>query len=362
VPAYAGVPVTHRGVSTSFTVVTGHSRHAVDTETNWEALAAAGGTIVVLMGVAHRAEVARRLISGGLDVGTPVAAVRWGTRPEQRTTRTTLGALGDVQLDPPVTIVIGAVAGLNLDWFTPGPLAGRRVVVTRAREQASALASLLAALGAETIEMPVVEMADAADGGSALRAAVNELASFDWVVFTSANAAERVLQLVPDARSFGGARIAVVGSATAAALSRYRLVADLVPETFVGEGLVEVFPRGPGRVFFPRAAGARDVVENGLRKLGWDVVVADAYRTTVVQPSEDSLAAARGADAVTFTSSSTVTNYIAVAGLDAVPPIVACIGPITARTAQEAGLRVEVVAETATIESLVAALARRLGR
>jgi len=362
VPAYAGVPVTHRGLSTSFTVVTGHSRHAVDRETDWEALAAAGGTIVVLMGVAHRGAIAERLMAGGLPGDTPVVAVRWGTRADQRTLRTTLAGLGAVELEPPVTIVVGKVAGLDLGWFETRPLFGRRIVVTRARSQASGLLERLRAQGAETVEVPTIEIADPADGGERLRRAVGRLGSYDWVVFTSANAVERVLAEIPDARRFGAARIAAVGRATAAALERARLVADLVPGRFVAEGLLEVFPPGPGRVLLPRAADARDVLPDGLVSRGYDVDIVDAYRTVAAHPEPALLEAAAGADAITFTSSSTVTNFLAVAGRQRVPAVVACIGPITARTAEDAGLHVDVVAEESSVESLVDALARRIGR
>jgi len=358
VPAYAGIPVTHRGLATSFTVVTGHSRHAVDTETNWEALAAAGGTIVVLMGVAHRAELARRLQAGGLAPARPVAAVQWGTRPSQRTVRTTLAGLGDAALEPPATIVIGPVAALDLAWYEARPLFGRQVVVTRAREQAAEAVDALRDLGADVVELPVIAIADPADGGSALREAVARLGTYDWVVFTSANAVQRVMALVRDARDFGGARLAVVGARTAEALAAYRLVADLVPDRFVAEALLEAWPAGAGTVLLPRAAAARDVLPDGLRARGWQVDVVDAYRTVAARPSEAEWAAAAGADAVMFTSSSTVTNYLAVT--DRVPPVVACIGPVTARTAEAAGLRVDVVADESTVASLVAALARTL--
>jgi uroporphyrinogen III methyltransferase/synthase len=359
VPAYAGIPVTHRGLATSFTVVTGHSRHAVDTETNWEALARAGGTIVVLMGVAHRASIAERLQRGGLSGDTPVAAVHWGTRPGQRTVRTTLSALEQTELEPPAVIVIGAVAGLDLSWYESRPLFGRRIVVTRAREQAADTSARLRELGADVVEVPVIAIADPADGGAGLRDAVRRLATFDWVVFTSANAVERTLALVRDARSFGGACVAAVGSRTAEALARRGVVADLVPDRFVAEGLLEVWPSGQGSVLIPRAAVARDVLPEGLRARGWDVEVVDAYRTVAVAPSERELAAVGGADAVMFSSSSTVTNFLAVS--DRVPPVVACIGPVTARAAEAAGLHVDVIADESTVESLVAALARRLG-
>lgn len=359
VPAYAGIPVTHRGLATSFSVVTGHSRHAVDTETDWEALAAAGGTIVVLMGVAHRAEIAARLTAAGLPATTPAAAVSWGTRPEQRSTRTTLGELGATPLEPPATIVIGRVAGLDLAWFESRPLFGRRVVVTRARGQSSELVERLRALGAGTVELPTIEIADAADGGRALRAAAARLGTYDWVVFTSANAVERLLAEVTDARAFGGARIAAVGKVTAAALAARGLVADLVPGRFVSEALVDAFPAGGGRVLVPRAAAARTVVPDGLAAKGWHVEVVEAYRTVAAEPSPAELERAAGADAVTFSSGSTVTAYLALGA--AVPPVVACIGPITARAAEAAGLHVDVVADEAAVASLADALARRIG-
>jgi uroporphyrinogen III methyltransferase/synthase len=358
VPAYAGIPVTHRGLATSFTVVTGHSRHAVDADTNWDALAQVGGTIVVLMGVAHRAAIAERLQAGGLPGDTPVAAVQWGTRPDQRTIRTTLSGLPAVDLEPPAVIVIGAVAGLDLTWYESRPLFGRRIVVTRARDQASSAAARLRELGADAVELPTIAIADPADGGAALRAAAGRLAAFDWVVFTSANAVDRTLALVRDARAFGAAQVAAVGPATADALARHGVVADLVPDRFVAEGLLAVWPAGPGRVLLPRAAVARDVLPDGLRARGWDVEVVDAYRTVAAQPSEDERAAAAGADAVMFSSSSTVANFMAM-GIP-VPPVVACIGPVTARAAEAAGLRVDAVADESTVESLVGALARRL--
>jgi uroporphyrinogen III methyltransferase/synthase len=432
VPAYAGVPVTHRGLATSFTVVTGHSRHAVDTETHWESLAAVGGTIIILMGVAHRGEISRRLLAGGLDPATPVAAVTWGTRPAQRSIRTTLSLLATIPLQPPATIVVGAVAGLDLAWYEQGPLFGRTIVVTRARSQASDLTAQLAALGAEVIEAPTIAIAPPADDGVALaRAAAGVVdGRYAWVVFTSANAVSRLADLIPDARAWAGTRIAAVGPATAEALGSYRLIADLVPARALAEGLVEEFPdagrdgpdgaardadagagpdaagreaagreaagrasrdaarrasRGafgrssraaaggddagraaagrdgrPPAVLFPRAAAGRDVIVDGLATKGWSVEVVEAYRNTVAVLSPAVAQAAADADAICFTSSSTVTNYLA-AGSVRVPSVVACIGPVTAETARGAGLTVDVVATPHTIPGLVDALLSVLG-
>ena len=360
VPAYAGVPVTYRGLSTSFMVVTGHEDPWAATETDWEAVARVGGTIVVLMGVATRTAIAERLIAGGLPADTPVAAVRWGSRPEQRTTRTTLGRLGSVELEPPVTMVIGRVAALDLRWFESRPLFGRRVVVTRAREQASDLVDRLHELGAETVELPAIVVDEPADAGGALRLAADRVGDYDWVAFTSANAVERFCVHLHDARAFAGVRVAAIGPGTAGALQRFGVVADLVPERYVAESVADAFPSGTGRVLLPRAAVARDVLPESLRAKGWRVDVVEAYRTEPAQPSAAAMAEAGKADAITFTSSSTVTNYLQAVGLDAVPPVVACIGPVTAATARAAGLQVDVVAEDHTIDGLVSALVTAL--
>jgi uroporphyrinogen III methyltransferase/synthase len=362
VPAYAGVPVTHRGLSTSFTVVTGHSRHAVDRETNWEALATAGGTIVVLMGVAHRDAIAARLMAGGLAPDTPVLAVHWGTRPEQRSVRVRLDELAATPLDPPVTLVIGAVAGLALEWYEQRPLFGRQVVVTRARPQASGLVTRLRDLGARPIEVPAIRIDPPADGGAELDRAAAELADgrYDWVVFSSANAVEALLARLPDARSFRSARIAAMGPGTAGALAGWRLVADLVPVRSVAEGLLEAFPDpvGPGvRVLLPRAAEGRLTLQDGLAAVGWEVDAVEAYRTAPLSLTEEERAALAGADAVCFASASSVHSLVGAAGgLDSLPPVVVCIGPTTAAAAEAAGLDVTAVAAHHTLDGLVDAL------
>ncbi|MGH9039163.1 MAG: uroporphyrinogen-III C-methyltransferase [Acidimicrobiia bacterium] len=361
VPAYAGVPVTQRGMSTSFIVVTGHEgTRKIPNRTDWESIARVGGTIVILMGVANRGAIAERLMAGGLAPGTPVTAITWGTRPEQRTQRTTLAQLGAAPVESPATMVVGAVAGLDLRWFEDRPLFGRTVVVTRAREQASELMGRLRHLGAETVELPVIEIGDAADGGAALREAVRTVGDYDWVAFTSPNGVERFFAALDDlgldVRALAGAAVAAIGPGTAAVLARGGIRADLMPSRFVAEAVVEAFPSGPGRVLLPRAAVARDALPAGLEAKGWTVDVVEAYRTHLARPSPAALAAARAADAVTFTSSSTVTNYLEVAGDGPHPPVVACIGPVTADTARAAGLSVTVEADEHTIDGLVQAL------
>jgi len=370
VPAAAGVPVTHRGLSSSVTVVTGHvGDRSAPTAVAWEALARAGGTLVILMGMENRAEIARLLIEGGRSPQTPVLVVEWGTTPRQRSVRVALDRLGAVDLEAPATIVVGAVAGLDLGG-RPRPLAGLSVVVTRPRAQSGDLVAGLADAGAEVIVLPVVAVTEPVDP-PALEAAAGRAGEYDWIVFTSANAVERFLDLVPDGRALAGARLAAVGPATAAALGARHLVADLVPDDASAEGLVAALavsavPAGSGpprgRVLFPRAAGAGDVLAPGLRALGFVVDEVDAYRTVPARASHgagpDALERAAGADVITFTSPSTVDAYLSLSG-GRVPPVVACIGPVTAEAARRAGLGVDVVAAEHTAAGLVAGLVAR---
>ncbi len=370
-PAYAGIPVTLRHSSTSFTVVTGHEDPSVgdDGTVDWRAVAQVGGTIVILMGVARIGRIAAELMAAGRSPDTPAAAVRWGTRPEQHTIRATLGTIADQPLASPSVIVIGEVAGVDLGWFERRPLLGRRVLVTRTRQQASELVVALRAAGAEPIELPVIEVVDPVDGGVALRHAADELAAYDWVVLTSPNGARRLLDAVVatggDARRFAGARVAAIGPGTARVLGDGGIEADLVPDRFVAEALLDALPAPPragARLLLARAEVARDVLPDGLRAAGWEVDVVDAYRTVPAALSDAQRAAAATADTVTFTSSSTVERYLELLGPEAVPATVACIGPITAATARDRGLTVDVEAAEHTIAGLVAALVDHAGR
>jgi uroporphyrinogen III methyltransferase/synthase len=368
VPAYAGIPVTLRHSSTSVTIVTGHEEPGAegveDAEgtVDWDAVARVGGTIVVLMGVARIGRIAAELMAAGRSPDTP-AAVQWGTRPEQRTVRATLSTIADQPLGTPSTIVIGEVAASDLAWFENRPLFGRRVVVTRAREQAGELVRRLQAQGAATVEVPAIEIREPADGGAALAAAVDRLGDYDWVVLTSPNGARRLLDAVwdreRDARAFAGARLAAIGPGTAEALAGANLLVDLVPPRFVAESLLEGLPAPGatgGRLLLVRAAVARDVLPEGLRAKGWDVDVVEAYRTEQAPLAEEQVAAVAAADVVTFTSSSTVSNFLAAMGGRPIPPVVVAIGPITAATVRDHGLAVDVEAEVHTIDGLVDAL------
>jgi uroporphyrinogen III methyltransferase/synthase len=355
--AYAGIPVTHRGVSTSVTIVTGHEDPSKpESDTDWDALARAGGTLVILMGAGRLHEIAKALIAGGRAESTPVAAVRWGTRPEQHTVRATLATIADAGVESPSAIIVGDVADLDFSWFETRPLFGKSVVVTRAREQSSGLRASLEALGADVLELPTIAI-------EALEFTVPDLAPYKWVVFTSANGVdvffERGLARTGhDARALAGVQVAAIGSGTAAALERRGIVADLVPERFVAESLVEAFAHDDGRVLVPRAQTARDVLVSGLEGKGYAVDVLDVYRTVTATPDPEIVARVRRGevDAITFTSSSTVTNFVEVVGVPVPQPTVVSIGPVTTERATELGLRVDAEADPHTIEGLIAAL------
>lgn len=360
-PALAGIPITHRGLASAVTIVTGHEPAGTD----WEALARSGATLVVLMAVERRAEVAQHLVAAGMDPQTPVAVVERASTDRQRSVRTTLGALGATPVEAPATLVVGGVAGLRLAAAEDRPLFGRRVVVTRAREQAGELAHALVALGAHVIECPTIVVGDPPDGGAALREAFGALTRYGWVVFTSQNAVECSFAVLRDARALGAVRIAAVGSATAAALERHGVVADLVPELARAEGLLAAFPAptvAGQRVLLPRALAGSAVLPEGLRARGYAVDVVAAYETLRPQVPEELLVAVAAADAVTFASGSAVAGLLALAGPERIPPVVATIGPVTSAAARAAGLGVTVEAKAATPVALAEALAAHFTR
>jgi uroporphyrinogen III methyltransferase/synthase len=359
-PAYAGIPVTHRGLSTHVTIVTGHEDPAKgSTDTDWASLARAGGTLVILMGAGRLESIVDLLIEHGREPDTPVAAVRWGTRAEQSTTRATLSTITALGVSSPSAIVVGPVARLDLAWFESRPLFGRRIVVTRAREQASSLRTRLEQLGAEVIELPTIAI-------EPLPVTLPDLATVTWLVFTSVNGVDGFFArgLAPrglDARALGPVRVAAIGPGTAAALAAHGITADLVPERFVAESLLEAFPpaRHGDRVVLARADQARDVLPDGLERLGYAVAVLPVYRTVTAAPDVEELARVRdgAVDAVTFTSSSTVTNFCDLVGpLPDPAPAVVSIGPVTTDTARARGLTVTAEADPHTIDGLVAAV------
>lgn len=246
------------------------------------------------------------------------------------------------------------------------PLTGWRVVVTRPKEQSAVLSAALEAVGAETVEVPTVALVEPADGGAALRQAVRDLQGYAWVVFTSANAVDRFWQAGANAARLGGVKVAAIGTATAGVLEDRGVAVDLVPEHFVAESLAEAFPRSavagtagrPERILLPRAATARDVLPKSLAAKGYEVEVVEAYRTIRPEVPAGLADIVSGADAVCFTSSSTVTGWLELFGTAALPAVVACIGPVTAATARAAGVEVDVEAPVHSIPGLVEALCR----
>ena len=374
-PAAAGIPVTYRGLATAFTVVTGHEDPAKDAEQNdWDMLAGLPHTLIVLMGMGRLRAIAERLIGAGRPADQPAAAIQWGTTPRQRSVTATLGTIADrvdaEGLGNPAILVFGDVVSRapGLAAAGRGPLAGRTVVITRARAQGSDLAGQLEALGADVIEMPVIRIAPAV-ATPEIDAALGALGEYDIVVLSSANGVDALAGLMAergmDARSLRADQlVAAVGPATAAALSRHGIRADVVPARFVAEAMVEALEAVPmegRRVLIARAQGARPVVADALRARGAVVDDVVVYETVAERPPAEVLEQALDADIITFTSSSTVTNTLAV--LDdaqrarlASGPLVVTIGPVTSATARDAGLTVTTEAEPSTIPSLVRAV------
>ncbi len=349
VPAAVGIPVTQRGLASSVTVVTGRvGEPGAGGGPDWAALARAGGTLVVLMGVTTRGAIADALIAGGRAADTPVAVVERGTTPSERMVRTTLAGLAGVELEAPAVIVVGAVAALGAEpsTATAGPLAGRTVVVTRTGSRARGLVDALERAGASVLELPLTRQVDASDGGAALRAAAAEVRDRRWVVFTSVNAVDRFMAALRDARALAPALVAAVGPATADALRMAGVEPDLVPAEHSARGLVEEFPAAEGperRVLFPCAEGAPDTLADGLGHKGWAVQRVVAYRTVPLSAPEPALLARVAvADALTLTATSSLHAYLALRTPDGAPPPVpghvVCIGPATAEAARAAGL------------------------
>ena len=385
VAAYAGIPLTHREHASLVTIVTGHQAPPspggapAPPALPWDALARRGGTLVVLMGMSRLPAILDALAAHGLAADTPAAAIHWGTTGRQVTVAGTVATLAarvrDAGIGAPGVVVVGAVAGLRdeLRWFETRPLFGRRIVVTRPRAQAAGLAEPLEDAGAEAVLFPTIALAPP-DDPAPLARAVDAAAGYDWILFTSANGVraffDRLATAGRDVRELAPVRFGVIGPETAAALARHLVRPAVQAAEFRAEGLLDALGadavRGR-RVLVPRAAGAREVLPETLRARGATVDEVVAYRA-VVPPDADAggMRAALDAgavDALTFTSSSTVRNFVALVGPDAVArvaraarPVVACIGPVTADAARAGGLRVDVVPREYTAAALAAAL------
>jgi uroporphyrinogen III methyltransferase/synthase len=367
IAAYTGVPLTHREHTSVVTFVTGHNVEGID----WTKVGASE-TLVIFMGLHSIAGITRELLASGREADTPAMAVRWGTRPDQHTVVGTLatlpGLIEEHHLTPPATIIIGDVVSLRdkLNWYEKLPLFGKRIVVTRAREQAGELSGKLRALGAEVIELPVITLRPL-DDYTALDNAIASLADYDWLIFTSTNAVEYFLDRLDvsgsDLRSLR-AKICAIGPATRAAVEALHLKVDVVPAESIAEGIADAFrafEMAGSRVLLPRAASAREVVPDALRAMGAQVDVVDAYRNVIpenaAERSKEVFGSPRKPDWVTFTSSSTVKNLMAVAGAPAFEGVsIASIGRVTSKTAEMHGLRVHAEAKAPSVDGLIEAI------
>ena len=373
-PAYAGIPLTHREHASSFTVVTGSlSGKGGGNSPDWETLAKTPGTLVILMGWRNLSDIAAKLIANGRSGATPSAVVSWGSEPWQMTATGRLDSIADIAksqgLEAPATVVVGDVVRLRerLNWFESLPLLGRRVLVTRTRNQAGLLSRHLAELGAIPIEVPTIDLRPPHDYAE-LDNALAEVSGFDWIVFASANAVravyDRLVATGRDSRSLHSVRVAAIGPATADAISECGIVADLVPETATSKGLTDALAREHihgSRILLPRADIATQDIPERLIALGAVVKQVTAYRTVIPEGSKGQAAEAlqSGIDVATFTSSSTVRNLLGLLENEAdslAGAKIACIGPTTASTAGSFGLKVDIVAKTPTIAGLVEAL------
>jgi uroporphyrinogen III methyltransferase/synthase len=369
-PAYAGIPVTHREDASAVAFVAGHEDPSKDgSSIDWDALARFRGTLVLYMSVKRLPDVAARLIAGGRSADEPAAAVERGTTPAQRTVAATLADLPDAVaaagIAPPAVMLIGPVAARRetIGWLERRPLFGLRVVVTRARAQASGLAATLAALGADVIELPAIRVVPRIDSAE-VSDAVGAIHSYALVCLTSPNGVRLLFDALEaaglDARALANATVAAIGPGTARALAARGIRADVVPERSVAEALVESLEAvdvTDRPVLVARAADARDVLPDALRERRAKVDVVALYETVAEEPDPEAVEAASSADYVTFTSSSTVRNFVAAIG-GGFPERarVASIGPVTSEAAREAGLTVDVEAESHDLDGLVEAL------
>ncbi len=368
--AYAGIALTHREATSAVTFVTGHEAGRID----WTKIGTAE-TLVIFMGVTTFEQISQHLVAAGRAASTPAAAVRWASRGDQETVVGTLENLGarmrDADLKPPATIVVGEVVSLRpaLNWFEKLPLFQTRIVVTRAREQAGPFSDMLRAQGAHVIELPTIEIRPP-ESWQPLDKAIAKLESYDWVLFTSANGVrffiERLDASGKDLRCLRG-KVCAIGPATAQQLSSLHIKVDLMPKEYVAESVLEAFESqelAGKRILLPRAKVARDVIPVELNKRGAKVDVVPAYQTVAPEDSAKLAAEIFEGDSkphwITFTSSSTVTNFARLCPLERLRGVkIASIGPVTSQTIRDLGLAVDLEPERYTMEGLVEALIRR---
>ena len=383
VPAYAGIPLTHRDFTSTVSFITGHEDPTKkESKIRWDKISTGAGTLVFLMGMGNLPMIAAELIKNGRDPETPVALIRWGTLPEQETTIGKLKNIGEIartkKIRPPVVILVGEVIELRekLNWFEHLPLFGKKILVTRAREQASDLSERVRDLGGIPIEFPTIEVIPPESWADADHCAA-QMAVYDWVIFTSANGVkfflERIFALGRDIRDLKGPRICAIGPKTAEALDALKVKVDLVPSEYRAESIFEGLKKEDlkgKRLLIPRAKLARDVLPQELRKTGASVDVVEVYQT--IRPAGNAeevkrLLRNKSISAITFTSSSTVSNFADLVGINEVRDLmggvaIASIGPITAERARTLGIKTTVMPEEFTIPALVEALAEYFRR
>ena len=377
--AYAGIPLTHRDVTTSVAFVTGHEHPAKDSsEIDWDRLSLGSGTVVFYMGVKNLPQITANLMAHGRSPATPVALIRWGTRPDQEVLTGTLADIAEkarrASFKAPAITVVGDVVSLRdtLRWFDNRPLFGKGILVTRSVDQAGEFSSMLEEKGATVWECPTIRIVPP-ESSADLDSAISGLAGFSWLIFTSTNAVQfffaRLHALGLDSRALGNCRVCAVGPKTASALHLFGIRADLVPENYKAEGVVEAFRSldiAGQRVLFPKADRARDIIPSGLAALGAAVVDPIAYRNVLPDAVEPAILQAleeRRIHCITFTSSSTADNLARLLGenrflhlLEGVS--VAAIGPVTARTCSELGLKVDIEPQEYTLAAMMDEIVR----
>jgi len=374
-PAYAGIPVTHRDLTSTFALITGHEDPTKEESAiDWAKLATGIGTLAFYMGLKNLPRIVQRLMENGRAADTPVAVIRWGTKSSQQTIVGTLeNIVNEVEsagLKAPAITIVGEVVNLRkqLNWFESRPLFGRKIVVTRSRAQASEFVEQIESLGAEAVEMPTIRIADPQDFGP-LDSAIEEIESFDWIVLTSVNAVgrfiRRLLDCGRDIRDLKGIKICAIGSATSEEVRKYHLRVDLVPPKYVAESIIESLKEAGAiegkRFLLPRADIARSLLPDEIKKLGGEALEVDVYRTMIEEEADDDIVQRlleSEIDIVTFTSSSTVRSFARLLGKDRLEKLIPktrfiSIGPITTNTAEELGIPIHAEADRHDIPGLV---------
>ncbi len=379
VPAYAGIPLTHRNYTSTIAFVTGHENPEKDhSEVAWDKISTGIGTLVFFMGVINLSNIVKKLVDHGRARKTPVGIIRWGTTYKQESVTGTLENIVELakekNIKPPAIIVVGDVVKLNekLNWFETRPLFKKKIIVTRASGQASEFSHLLEKKGACPIQFPTIEMVPP-DSWEALDRAIQSIEKYDWLIFTSANGVKYFLKRVKenrkDIRCLKGINLCAIGPKTAAVLERLSVRVDFIPSEYKAEAIIEKLGTNKikgNKILIPRAAVAREVLPEELVKLGATVDVVDAYKT--IEPEERKSSVIREMlknkeiDVITFTSSSTVTNFLKVFNDQEISDLIsnvtiACIGPITAKTAEKYGLKTSIIPENYTIEAFSDAIA-----